>query len=883
VNAAYAVNYIGDDITKAKLKPLVVGESGDDPDDELIGCGLQAVWPNHMAAEELFAILTPPKRPTFGGAYQRFLLSDVVQSLTVSDLPTALKWAGEQGSIDELPYAFEKLIDNIMLKAWEHLESPGVLEAFARGLLPYLKHYKYITTIENALTKDNNKRRQVLVEIMSLLLSDLEEDSLWFAYFSTSFNMSTDMQWMIERLHNEKSKEAQTLWAQLIGEAFDWREPGHFDAIYYASQDNPILADAFAWLLESVRLDSPEAQKMKDNYSRRQELLKRHTDRPLLEPPPKERVATLLDECETGDIAAWWRLNMEMMLEPDSTRYGDEGESDLTVLSGWKTADVITRARVIEAAKRYILEQDSETHKWLGADTLYRPAYAGYRALRLLLKEDPNFLSTITLNIWKKWAPIILAFLTSGNNEEELQCDLVKFAYEHAPEEIINTLMILIDQENEEHNSISITRKVKHCWDDRLANALLTKARDEKLKPECMSCLLGDLLDHRISEAKAFAESLISLSSSSALEERSRVIVAARILMTHAEDAGWSVVWPAIMKDDDFGQEIISMVAQHEMMEAMVRRSLYDTSIGQRLTVGQLADLYVWVARQYPHDQDPQHEGGLGMDPREYVANWRDSILHHLVMCGTDQACEAIQCIARELPELNWLKWTLARAQNITRSRTWTPPQPSDILKLADNQQMHLVQSGHQLLDVLIESLKRIENKLQGEIPDAQFLWNETSKNTYKPKDENSFSDYIKNRLDEDLKQRGIIVNREVQIHRGQRTDMHIDAVIQDSHNRVYDSVTVIIEVKGCWNPDLDHAMETQLMDQYLRDNHCQHGLYLVGWFNCDRWDNKDYRKCQAPKFGKDEAQNRFNDQSAELSQGGTQIKAFVINTALSK
>jgi hypothetical protein len=109
----------------------------------------------------------------------------------------------------------------------------------------------------------------------------------------------------------------------------------------------------------------------------------------------------------------------------------------------------------------------------------------------------------------------------------------------------------------------------------------------------------------------------------------------------------------------------------------------------------------------------------------------------------------------------------------------------------------------------------------------------------YKPKDENSFSDFVAVHLDEDLRQKGIIVNREVRIHRGERTDIHVNAVVLIPQEGGYDSVSVIIEVKGCWNLDHDHAMKTQLVDRYLRDNRCQHGLYLVGWFNCEQWDDK--------------------------------------------
>jgi len=163
----------------------------------------------------------------------------------------------------------------------------------------------------------------------------------------------------------------------------------------------------------------------------------------------------------------------------------------------------------------------------------------------------------------------------------------------------------------------------------------------------------------------------------------------------------------------------------------------------------------------------------------------------------------------------------------------------------------------------------------------VQFLWDKINRNIYKPKDENAFSDYVKIRIEEDLRQRGIIVNREVQIHQGEQTDIHVDAVVKDSSGELHDSITAIIEVKGCWHRELFDALETQLVNKYLKDNRCQHGLYLVGWFKCDQWDNNDYRKQRAPALSINEAQNKLDAQAAELSQQDTRIKTLVIDTAL--
>jgi hypothetical protein len=50
--------------------------------------------------------------------------------------------------------------------------------------------------------------------------------------------------------------------------------------------------------------------------------------------------------------------------------------------------------------------------------------------------------------------------------------------------------------------------------------------------------------------------------------------------------------------------------------------------------------------------------------------------------------------------------------------------------------------------------------------------------------------------------------------------------------------VTVVIEVKGCWNASIRTGLSEQLVGDYLRLNGQTHGIYLVGWFVCEQWDN---------------------------------------------
>ena len=567
---------------------------------------------------------------------------------------------------------------------------------------------------------------------------------------------------------------------------------------------------------------------MKETYLENQKWQNRERKRPLLNPLPAQRIAKLLDQCESGNYAAWWQLNMEMTLKPHSTRYGAELESDLTALPGWQSADDTTKHRIVEGAKKFLVEQDPETSKWLGANTFFRPALAGYRAFRLLLGEAADFIRQLDKSVWRKWAPIILAYHTpSGPETETPHRELVKLAYERAPDEIIQTLLILIDKENVAHSHIFIIDKVLDCWDTRIAAALLEKVGDEALKPDSMEVLLKHLLEHQVAEAKSYAESPVQLPIIT--ERWGKAVSAAKVLILHAAIAAGLPSGRPCNRDPDFGRQVALAVA-HRADERL------HPTVSQRLNEDQLTDLYVWLTQQFPYSQDPRREGGL-VSARESASEWRDGILHNLKARGTVEACDSIRRIMDEFPQLTWLKWQLLEAEEMTRRLTWNPITAADILKLASDRDARLVQNGDALLETVMESLKRLEAKLHGETPAIPFLWDKSEKGTFRPKDEYALSDYVKLHLDQDLKEKGVICNREVQIHRGERTDIHIDAVVPGHKAGSYGTVTVIIEVKGCWNSELDRAMEEQLLGRYLKDNLCQHGLYLVGWFNCDLWD----------------------------------------------
>ena len=234
----------------------------------------------------------------------------------------------------------------------------------------------------------------------------------------------------------------------------------------------------------------------------------------------------------------------------------------------------------------------------------------------------------------------------------------------------------------------------------------------------------------------------------------------------------------------------------------------------------------------------------------------------------------------------------LAEAQKASLQQTWIPPAPATILKMARRPDARLVDSGEQLPAVVMESLDRLQKKLHGHTPRVDFLWDKGSDQGVKslrPKDENTLSNYVKSHLEDDLRGRDIILNREVEIRpslgkgirQGQETDIQIDAIVRNPRSGEPQRVSVISEVKGCWNRELRTAMKEQLAERYLAESHCQYGVYLVGWFLCDAWDAKDYRKGDTPEWSLQEARERFLQQETEISQGGLLIRSFVLDARL--
>jgi hypothetical protein len=878
LRAAYAVAEVSDAPTIHRLKPLATTPSEEDEDFALRAVALRALWPEHLSADELFASLAIPRDGSYG-AYRIFLSHELVEHLRPDGLPAALRWAANLTDAEMQERSVEKLIAEIALQGWIHFDEPGVQGALGSFAIASLRQHHHALTPDDNRFEDSERKRHFLAEICLRTMDDFSSHGLGLIFRLPRLVRTTDMSWLLEKVLVETDPAVADRWIDLIDRLIDPAIPGQIDALIQAASQSGQLAEALKPRFAPVALASPEAEEMRQphrEYSAQRLEYERRTKPVLLDPPPNIRVEQHLAASEAGDSRAWYLASCDLQLEPTSRFYPQELEVDVTVLPGWLAAGPDRRARLVVAAQRFLTEH-SAGEDWVGTNSTPDFAFAGYKALMLLYREAPAQLTALPEEVWARWAPIIVGFFGFEVVAEDQSAHdtIARLCAERAPEAVTRNLKAIFSEEVSGKEVFILPRFVERAWNESIGKTLLEAATASDVNPKTAAGLFEALLKHGSPDAAQAARHMLSLPLPSEGRARELAIPPAVALLRHAQDAGWDALWPAFESDAAFGRSVVESVAMHDM---------HNPSIALRIAERDLATFYIWLRVQYPHDRELMR-GRIGTT--QAIHEYRDSLLHALMNGGTRDAVVAVSAIAARFPELDWLKRAISEARNVTLRATWCPLSPTDLIELTHRPDSRLVQSAAQLQDVIIESLGKLQAELQGETPAAPDLWDEVDKGKFKPKDENHLSDYVKRHLERDLKQRGIIALREVEIRRGEaqgegeRTDIHVTGIVPSIAEGAFETVRVIIEVKGYWHSSVNTAMEAQLVFRYLRDNDCQHGIYLVGWYHCEQWDKRDSRYNKSRKESAQATAAHYDAQAVRLSNSPTKIRSFVLNAAL--
>lgn len=404
-----------------------------------------------------------------------------------------------------------------------------------------------------------------------------------------------------------------------------------------------------------------------------------------------------------------------------------------------------------------------------------------FRALYLVSAEAPGFCGSLSEEVIRNWTPIILRRPGIVDDKAEPYLALLRLASQRAPDLVLNKVSQAIDQENQKTDANGrphLDVQLEECWSDQMESLLVERLKSGEMKPGFSAYLMEILLARRSDLAQNWALQWFNEPIPSAPEDQEKQLRVALSLL-FVENDGWSSVW----------KRITELTALQDTLAQRAVDRLYDEFDHGRLKAllgPRLGAICFWLRQAFPESTLSKPIGPWR--PHGVTEIFRGQLFTYLQKAGTPEALQTLQHIASLKPDDTGIKWMLAEAQQASLQRTWIPPEPATILEMSQRRDSRLVDSGGQLLEVIVESLGRLQQKLHGHDPRVEFLWNkwvdEKGGLHWQPKDESSLSIFVKSHLEDDLRDRAIILNREVEIRRalgneirqGQETDIQVDA-----------------------------------------------------------------------------------------------------------
>jgi hypothetical protein len=787
------------------------------PNEEIKGPALMALIPGVWKVRDALPFLTFSHK-VIGGIYWVAMHFHLPKHLDADDVPDGLRYLKTLGGCFDTLHMFKNTADQIFLKAGKRLDEPAIQDLIVDVWLSQSRSYAPLPIGKDfefykQVISDPLRRRALLAAILNSTATTPQDiDYLHLVE-------PEDLSWLLEQIRDTKAP-SRANWAAAVDRVVSPRTAYKvWDEFLSAVATVPELGDRFQ-SLRAWQLDEEMAIEAKSRFQRWQAFDRDNETAP--KPEPEKLLEADAQAAMSGNASRWVRVPFHLYFTDEEQRSSFAG--DVTKSSGWRDANEERRTALRLLARRFLLECNDDRPE--GAKTNF--THAGYQAAALLRDEIGSDLA-LRRAVTEKWLPAILDFPDIGEDLNPIMLEMaVSLDRDCCLQKIYNDLW----EENTANHMVHSLRAFAHCWDTDVANIARGFAVWEA-GPETAANLLHFISKVDEPTALGLFEELVAKAGEPHVDNKFLIFV----LSSAIEDLPasiWPIAWRLLNDDLAFAKIVMLHVANH--------RGFSSGGVAARLSAEQVANLYCLLRTLFPDEEDENRSGTV--TPRMAVGYFKHAQIGILATMGTNEACHQLLHMAELFPiDRLYFKSRYRECLAAKRRKLWSPHDPSLILRLIQRAANRIVEDIDDLLDVAIESLNRYQATLtQTPNPQGGALWNYAGagnrRHDFAPKDEEDLSGSIAAFLQNDLgASAGVILNREVQCQRGQRTDVLVDAIA--TSEKESQRLTVVIEVKGCWNPDVKTAITTQLVRDYLQPNGLTHGVYLVGWFMCPRWDHR--------------------------------------------
>jgi hypothetical protein len=483
--------------------------------------------------------------------------------------------------------------------------------------------------------------------------------------------------------------------------------------------------------------------------------------------------------------------------------------------------------------------------------------------------HEPGYVRSLPAGVLSKWILSILLYQASRTDKELDGTDdaLRELGRSTAPA-VLRFATALILRRGTLHNPERVLKWLSSERQSPDLDRILLKIVNRPTTPENLYIGgLRTLFERGSQDAEKLAQDQLKVVRNTGAGDHRAASGCAVWIEQHRERA-WREVWPVMKADGDFAKAVLEVMSSTGAIVA---------TLGAWLPEAECVDMYLWLRATFgaPPNSDPFR--------RDIVHSVQGSILHWLQERSTADSVAALERLDREFPGDRWIRGAAWEAQRGLVQKSWQPLEPAAVRHVIEDRRHLLVRDEKELMEDLLETLSELQAKLHGTGDRVRRLWNEYHVGrtlTCKPKPEEPVSREIASEVMDLLRRRGVTATLETKIREREYVDIHVAATTASSPSK---SVSLVIEVKGCWNPGVRTSLDAQLAERYLKDNQSPYGIYLVVWFTCDVWDHRDTkRKAQASKETLKGLTAFLEKTASRVSrENAVSIKSFVLDATL--
>jgi hypothetical protein len=792
-----AVAALGSDREIAQLRPLLRLDVSQDPNDEVLAAGIEALFPQHISASELLEVLRPRRNTSLIGGY-RTRLEQLTEEIASEDLPAALRWAA--GQIPRGEDAFGSLLPRLVQRGWDEGDRHEVGDALADLVTALVRDhdrnwYRWSRSNKPPWTDDDTARRRWLaVEVSERLGRDTD-----YYLIAVKLLTSTDAEWLISAMPG-LAEPAQAALAPCVQYLIQQPTAAVADLVLDMAEDHPAYESTRS-LRDSVDIDSELARRWRELHAAEED----HPPAGTTEDERREQLISVLRETE-GEVEAWWRVVYWLSVDENGRIDEPLFAHDLSTRPGWSLLDSSQQRQVIDRGLEYVASHRPTPDEWLHGKTVSMnqalPDWAGVYLLTTLARHQPARLERLRPDTWEDWATAIVgAWNYDRNKDADLRLQLVDLAPPGASAKIVRAALDHLDALDANGRPLPQQRLYEHLLPD-LASALAERLAAGRYHGELGQTLL-DLLVERVPNKAQTACWALARGSAELTRTARRML--------------------AVLDGSGVVDELTAETEWAESLEEIVPKLRIDA-----LDASRLAQLARLLLTRYPVHTDPPFPSiGAGLSAKRETRFARNRVLQRLADLGE---VNALEDLADAFPDDRPVIATLLReARARAADLAFTSVTPDGLLDLLARGDVRLVRHHRDLLDAVIEQLDQIQHELDstGVFRD---IWN--LGDDPRPKTEDDISDWLQRQLSQRVGN-GLIVDREIQVTRrhqrgfGTRIDLSATA---PTASQPSDVARITIEAKLVNNQQLTTSLKNQLVDQYLLPSGQRHGIYLVYW-----------------------------------------------------